>query len=70
MIQIEKTKYYNKEEIAARLHCTLPTINNKIVRSKVQGYYFGHKKHYTEEQIKILAEVRTIAPKAKKVAQD
>lgn len=70
MIQIEKTKYYNKEEIAERLHCTLPTINNKIVRSKVQGYHFGHKKYYTEEQIKILAEVRTNAQKTKEVAQD
>lgn len=70
MIQIEKTKYYNKEEIAERLHCTLPTINNKIVRSKVQGYYFGHKKHYTEEQIKILAEAPTGGIKAKAATQE
>lgn len=58
MVTIGKTNYYSKAEIAERLQCSLSTISNRIVQCKVQGYYFGHTKHYTESQIKTIAESR------------
>ena len=68
MITIGKTNYYSKAEIAQRLQCSLSTISNRIVQCKVQGYYFGHTKHYTEDQIKTIAESRTHT-RNKKAAQ-
>lgn len=65
MILVEKTKYYSKQEVAERLHCSIFTINNKIAKSRVNGLNFGRHKYYTEEQIKVIAECRTYAPKPK-----
>lgn len=58
MIEVDKVKYYNKKEVAERLQCTVPTINNKIVKGNVRGYQFGRLLYYTEEQIKQLITVR------------
>lgn len=70
MIIIDKTKYYSKQELTERLHCSIFTINNKIAKSKVKGLNFGRHKYYTEEQIKQIAECRTYAPRKNEETQE
>lgn len=58
MKQIGETTYYTKQEAAAMIGCSINTLNARIVKTKTDGYYMGHAKHYTEEQVKALAEYR------------
>lgn len=67
MITIDKTKYYSKTEVAARLQCSVATVNKKIWVGQIRGTYFGRRVHYTEEQIKAIAESGTqMNPKKEK----
>lgn len=58
MKQIAKTKYYNKQEAADLIGISISQLNARIVATRVDGYRFGKAKHYTEEQIKALAEYK------------
>lgn len=59
MKEINGIKYYNKADIQQLLGCSMATINNRIAKAKVRGYYIaGHAKYYTEEQIKQIVEYR------------
>lgn len=58
MKTIANTKYYNKQEAAALIGVSVSNLNARIVATRVDGYRFGRSKHYTEEQIKALAEYR------------
>lgn len=58
MKTIDNTKYYDKEEAAALVGCTLHTLNHKISKARIVGYRFGRKLHYTEAQIKQIVEYR------------
>jgi len=55
---IANTKYYNKQEAAALIGVSVSSLNARIVATRVDGYRFGKAKHYTEEQIKPLAEYK------------
>lgn len=61
MKTICNTNYYNKQEAAARIGVSISNLNARIVATRVDGYRFGRSKHYTEEQIKTLAEYRKAA---------
>ena len=63
MKQIGETTYYTKQEAAAIIGCSLNTLNARIVKTKTDGYYMGKAKHYTEEQVRKLAEYKA-TPKA------
>lgn len=58
MKTIDNTNYYDKEEVAEKIGCTLPTLNRKISKARIVGYRFGRKIHYTEAQIKQIVEYR------------
>lgn len=58
MKTIANTKYYNKQEAAALIGVSVSQLNARIVATRVDGYRFGKAKHYTEEQIKTLAEYK------------
>lgn len=58
MKQIGEKTYYTKQEAAAMIGCSLNTLNARIVKTKTDGYYMGHAKHYTAEQVRQLAEYR------------
>jgi excisionase family DNA binding protein len=58
MKTIDNTNYYDKEEAAALIGCTLNTLNRKISKARIVGYRFGRKLHYTEAQIKQIVEYR------------
>ena len=61
MKTIANTNYYNKQEAAALIGVSVSNLNARIVATRVDGYRFGRSKHYTEEQIKTLAEYRKTA---------
>lgn len=58
MKDINGTKYYTKKEMAQMIGCSLGTINARIIATKIDGYYLGHAKHYTTEQVRRIAEYR------------
>lgn len=58
MKQIGEKTYYTKQEAAAMIGCSVNTLNARIVKTKTDGYYMGHAKHYTAEQVRQLAEYR------------
>lgn len=58
MKTIANTNYYNKQEAAALIGVSVSQLNARIVATRVDGYRFGKAKHYTEEQIKTLAEYK------------
>lgn len=58
MKTIANTKYYNKQEAADLIGLSVSQLNARIVATRVDGYRFGKAKHYTEEQIKTLAEYK------------
>lgn len=58
MKTIDGINYYTKQEAAAIIGCSVNTLNVRIIKAKVDGYYMGHAKHYTEEQVRQLAEYR------------
>lgn len=61
MKTIANTKYYNKQEAAALIGVSVSQLNARIVATRVDGYRLGKAKHYTEDQIKTLAEYRKAA---------
>ena len=58
MKTIANTKYYSKQEAADLIGLSLSQLNARIVATRVDGYRLGKAKHYTEEQIKTLAEYK------------
>lgn len=58
MKTIDGTNYYTKKEIADMIGCSVGTINARIIATRINGYYLGHAKHYTTEQVRQLAEYR------------
>jgi len=58
MKEIDGTKYYTKKEMADMIGCTIATINARVRAAKIGGYYLGHAKHYTAEQVRQIAEYR------------
>ena len=58
MKTIGETNYYTKQEAAAIIGCSVNTLNARIVKTKIDGYYMGHAKHYTAEQVRQLAEYK------------
>ena len=58
MKTIANTNYYNKQEAAEIIGVSVANLNARIVATRVDGYRLGKAKHYTEEQIKTLAEYR------------
>ena len=63
MITFEGVAYYTQDEIADYLHCTKPTIANKICVAGIQGVRFGRKKYYMAEQRAQLLTTPTTKPK-------
>lgn len=58
MKEINGTKYYSKKEIAAMIGCSVATINARICAAQISGFFLGHAKHYTEEQVQQIAQYR------------
>ena len=58
MKTIDGTNYYSKTEVADMIGCSVATINARVVAAKIRGYYLGHAKHYTAEQVRQIAEYR------------
>lgn len=58
MKTIENVNYYTKTEAAQMIGCSMGTINARVCALKIGGYYLGHAKHYTAEQVKQIAEYR------------
>lgn len=58
MKTIDGTNYYSKAEMAGMIGCSIATINARISALKIRGFYLGHAKHYTTEQVRQIAEYR------------
>jgi len=56
MKTIGDTNYYSKAEIAEQFGCAVNTISTRISNAKIRGYYFGHTKYFTMEQIQQILE--------------
>lgn len=70
MKTIGETQYYTKQEAADIIGCSINTLNARIVKAKIDGYYMGHAKHYTAEQVQQLAEYRNPKRTAAPAEQD
>lgn len=55
---INEIQYYSKAEIAQMIGCAPATINARICAAKISGYYLGHAKYYTAEQVQQIAQYR------------
>lgn len=58
MKTINGINYYTKQEIAEMIGCAFATISVRISKLGLEGYYLGKCKHFTEEQVKQIAEYR------------
>lgn len=65
MKTINNINYYTKQEIADKLGCAFATISVRVSKLGLQGYYLGKCKHFTDEQIKNIAEYRAPRTEAK-----